>query len=629
MSIINPMNASEIRQKFLKFFEERGHVIISSSFLVPEGDNTTLFTGSGMQPLIKYLLGESHPAGRRLVNSQKSFRAEDIDEVGDNRHTTFFEMLGNWSLGEYFKEEQLPWFFEFLTDIVGLDPQKLYVTVFAGDKENNIPRDDESVAIWQRLFKEKGIEAKAVELMNEECGNELGLQGGRIFYYGDKNLWSRAGAPAKMPAREPGGPDSEVFYEFLGVEHNTKFGAHCHPNCDCGRFVEIGNSVFMEYVKTERGFEKLKQRNVDFGGGLERITAASNNTSDVFHIDSLKVIVDKIQTLAQKQDLHAERIIADHLRAAVFLLADGVTPSNKDRGYILRRLIRRSVTCGQKIGIEQDFTSEIVKVVVEVYKQVYSELNQGKIGVEIKKEELKFRETLGRAMVRFDEVVETFINGQLTDKILQRHTVFDLFQSYGLPFETIKELAKEKGIGIDEVAFEEDLNKHQELSRTQSAGQFKGGLASHSDKTVRLHTATHLMNAALRKVLGENVWQKGSNITEERTRFDFTHDAKMTDEQKQEVEKLVNDWISRDLSVKKEVMPLEEARKLGAIGVFGEKYPDTVSVYTVLDSKNGEVVSREFCGGPHVEHTGVIGKFKIQKEEAVAAGVRRIKAVIE
>ena len=534
-------------------------------------------------------------------------------------------MLGNLSFGDYWKEEQLSWLFEFLTKEVGLPPERLYVSVFAGDRENNIPRDEESPAIWQKLFGN----AKVVELITEEQASNLGMQDGKIFYYGSKkNWWSRAGIPSDMPVGEPGGPDSEVFYRF-DVEHDEKYGKYCHPNCDCGQFMEIGNSVFMEYVKTERGFEKLKQRNVDFGGGLERITAASNNTSDVFHIDSLKVIVDKIQTLAQKQDLHAERIIADHLRAAVFLLADGVTPSNKDRGYILRRLIRRSVTCGQKIGIEQDFTSEIVKVVVEVYKQVYSELNQGKIGVEIKKEELKFRETLGRAMVRFDEVVETFINGQLTDKILQRHTVFDLFQSYGLPFETIKELAKEKGIGIDEVAFEEDLNKHQELSRTQSAGQFKGGLASHSDKTVRLHTATHLMNAALRKVLGENVWQKGSNITEERTRFDFTHDAKMTDEQKQEVEKLVNDWISRDLSVKKEVMPLEEARKLGAIGVFGEKYPDTVSVYTVLDSKNGEVVSREFCGGPHVEHTGVIGKFKIQKEEAVAAGVRRIKAVIE
>ena len=621
------MTSQEIREKFLKFYESKGHdhKRIPSASLVPEGDSTTLFTGSGMQPMMPYLLGAKHPLGNRIVDSQKSFRAEDIEEVGDNRHTTFFEMLGNWSFGDYWKEEQLSWLFEFLTKEVGLPPERLYVSVFAGDRENNIPRDEESPAIWQKLFGN----AKVVELITEEQASNLGMQDGKIFYYGSKkNWWSRAGIPSDMPVGEPGGTDSEVFYRF-DVEHDEKYGKYCHPNCDCGQFMEIGNSVFMEYVKTERGFEKLKQRNVDFGGGLERITAASNNTSDVFHIDSLKVIVDKIQTLAQKQDLHAERIIADHLRAAVFLLADGVTPSNKDRGYILRRLIRRSVTCGQKIGIEQDFTSEIVKVVVEVYKQVYSELNQGKIGVEIKKEELKFRETLGRAMVRFDEVVETFINGQLTDKILQRHTVFDLFQSYGLPFETIKELAKEKGIGIDEVAFEEDLNKHQELSRTQSAGQFKGGLASHSDKTVRLHTATHLMNAALRKVLGENVWQKGSNITEERTRFDFTHDAKMTDEQKQEVEKLVNDWISRDLSVKKEVMPLEEARKLGAIGVFGEKYPDTVSVYTVLDSKNGEVVSREFCGGPHVEHTGVIGKFKIQKEEAVAAGVRRIKAVIE
>src|SRR3989344_2874749 len=316
LSIINPMNASEIRQKFLKFFEERGHVIISSSFLVPEGDNTTLFTGSGMQPLIKYLLGESHPAGRRLVNSQKSFRAEDIDEVGDNRHTTFFEMLGNWSLGDYFKEEQLPWLFDFLTNGVGLDPQKLYVTVFAGDEENNIPRDDESVGIWQRLFKEKGIEASAVELVSEERGGEMGMQNGRIFYYGvKKNWWSRAGIPAVMPPREPGGPDSEVFYEFTNIPHDTKYGAYCHPNCNCGRFMEIGNSVFMEYKKNEDGtFSKLTQRNVDFGGGLERITAASIDNSDIFTIDILAPLVTAIRAHATSSNIRSERIITDHVR---------------------------------------------------------------------------------------------------------------------------------------------------------------------------------------------------------------------------------------------------------------------------------------------------------------------------
>jgi alanyl-tRNA synthetase len=608
------MNSAELRKKYLKFFEEKGHKILPSASLIPEGDSTTLFTGSGMQPMVPFLLGQKHHLGERLADSQKSFRAEDIEEVGDNRHTTFFEMLGNWSLGDYWKEEQLNWIFEFLTKEVGIDPQKLFVSVFSGDPKYETPKDTESAEIWKKLFSSAGIEAKEVDLETEDNAHKVGMQGGRIFYYRDKNWWSRTGLPENMPAGEPGGPDSEIFYEFSEVEHDPKYGKNCHPNCDCGRYLEIGNNVFMEYQKQEDGgFKDLPQKNVDFGGGLERITAASNNNSDIFEIDSLKTIVDKITTLVTKEDRGAMRIIADHIRAGVFLIADGVEPSNKDRGYIVRRLLRRSVTYGQKLGIDHDFLPEVAEVVVRIYSEIYPEVKSVGVLEELKKEELKFKQTLAKGL----KILESKSN--ITGK-----EAFDLFQTYGFPFE----LTKEFGVVQNPDEFESEFKKHQELSRTSSAGQFKGGLASHSDKIVRLHTATHLMNAALRKVLGENVWQKGSNITEERTRFDFTHGQKMTDEEKQEVEKLVNNWISRDLSVKKETMPLEEARKLGAIGVFGEKYPDTVSVYTVFDAKTNDVVSREFCGGPHVEHTGVIGSFKIQKEEAVSAGVRRIKAVV-
>jgi alanyl-tRNA synthetase len=609
------MTTKEIRKKYLDFFKARKHQIIPSASLIPEGDSTTLFTGSGMQPMLPYLLGQKHSLGTRLADSQKSFRAEDIEEVGDNRHTTFFEMLGNWSFGDYWKQEQLSWIFEFLTKEIGLNPEKLYVSVFLGDSENNITRDDESADIWQALFKGKGIEAKIVAIGPEANGYQTGMQGGRIFYYDvKKNWWSRSGIPQSMPPGEPGGPDSEIFYDFE-TPHDSKYGKECHPNCDCGRFLEIGNSVFMEYRKdADETFSKLPQRNVDFGGGLERISAASNNVLSIFEIDSLKNIVDKIQTLATNPNVKAERIIADHTRAAVFLIADGVIPSNKERGYIVRRLIRRSITYGQKLGIEQDFMTEIAHVIIDHYEHIYPELADPKIEEELKKEELKFRQTLGRGMKILES--KPSISGA---------QAFDLFQTYGFPFE----LTKEFSVVQNPDEFEAEFKKHQELSRTASAGQFKGGLASHSEKIVRLHTATHLLNAALRKVLGQKVWQKGSNITEERTRFDFTHEKKMSDEEKQEVEKLINEWIVKDLSVKKEMMSLEEARKLGAIGVFGEKYPETVSIYTVFDPKTDEVISREFCGGPHVEHTGVIGQFRIQKEEAVSAGIRRIKAIIE
>src|SRR3989344_2288969 len=490
-------------------------------------------------------------------------------------------MLGNWSLGDYWKKEAIEWSYEFLTDKkwLGIDKSKLAVTVFAGDE--NASKDEESAEIWKSL----GIPDERIAYLDKES-----------------NWWGPPGVTG------PCGPNSEMFYWTGDGEAPKNFV----PSDKL--WVEIWNDVFMNYEKTPEGqFVLLKKRNVDTGMGMKRMSAVLQGKDNVYDTDLFAPIMEKIQSLALKRDIKAERIIADHIRAAVFLIADGIAPSNKDRGYILRRLIRRAVTYGKKIGINDPFTTLLYRNVVEIFGDYYPEIKHSeKILEELNKEETKFGKTLSEGL--------KLLSQEITGK-----QAFDLFQSYGFPLELSLEITQVKNVR----EFEEEFKKHQELSRTASAGQFKGGLASHSDKIVRLHTATHLMNAALRKVLGENVWQKGSNITEERTRFDFTHDKKMTDEEKQEVEKLVNDWVARDLTVKRETMPLEEARKLGAIGVFGEKYPDTVSVYTVFDPKTDEVVSREFCGGPHVEHTGMIGKFKIQKEEAVSAGVRRIKAIVE
>lgn len=632
------MNSSEIRKQFLSFFEQRGHTVIPSTPLIPEGDSTTLFIGSGMQPLIKYLLGEPHPIGRRLVNSQKSFRAEDIDEVGDNRHTTFFEMLGNWSFGDYFKGEQLPWVFEFLTKEVGLDPERLYVTVFAGDEENNIPRDDESVAIWQRLFREKGIEAKAVELITEERGGEFGMQGGRIFYYGSKNWWSRAGAPGKMPPREPGGPDSEIFYEFTDIEHDTKFGAHCHPNCDCGRFMEIGNSVFMEYRKNEDGtFSKLAQQNVDFGGGLERIVAASKNSSDIFAIDLLAPLIARIREGATNVNVRSERIIADHVRASVFLIGEGVTPSNKDRGYMLRRLTRRAITHGQYlIGLRLGFLSEMIDTVIDSYAAAYPDLNERREMIKkvFTKEQAAFERTYASGIKEFKKVVAK-------GEMISGSDAFNLLATHGFPLELTEELAGREGKIVDRGAFAQEVKRHKELSRAGSEAKFGGhGLylktgevtirdASEVEKVTRLHTATHLMHAALRAVLGPDVRQDGSDITVERTRFDFRFPRKVTPEELQKVEQWVNDAVAKDLAVTFEEMPYDEGVKTGAIGFFKEKYPPRVKVYTMYDPKINKIYSKEFCGGPHVTRTSEVGTFKILKEESSAAGVRRIRAVVE
>lgn len=624
------MTTSEIRNKYLAFFKSKEHVILPSASLVPENDATTLFTGSGMQPMVPFLLGAKHPLGNRIADSQKSFRSQDIEEVGDNRHTTFFEMLGNWSLGDYFKQEQIPWMFEFLTKELGLNPQNLYVTCFRGNMDLNIPRDEESAELWQKLFAEKGIAAEIVDFSERD-----GMQDGRIFYYDEKkNWWSRAGIPQNMPEGELGGPDTEMFWDF-GVnlnlhEQSAWKDGPCHVNCDCGRFMEIGNNVFMEYVKAEHGFERLSQKNVDFGGGLERMAAALANDPDVFHIDIFQNIVNTLEFASNKKyessgDItKAFRIIADHVRASVFLVSDGVEPSNKDRGYVLRRLLRRSIVYGKQLELSGEWLKMLISHVVESYKEAYPELagNQEKITQIILSEEKKFTTTLVKGLKEFEKLFSE-------QQSLSGIDAFNLYQTYGFPWEITHELVTKRGLEVSAIEFEIEFKKHQALSRTASAGDFKGGLAGHSEKIVRLHTATHLMHQALRTVLGEHVWQKGSNITEERTRFDFTHPEKMSDEQKKQVENLVNGWILRDLSVKAESMPLEKARDLGAIGLFGEKYGDVVNVYTITDPKTQEIVSREFCGGPHVGHTGTIGTFKIQKEEAVSAGVRRIKAIIE
>jgi alanyl-tRNA synthetase len=677
------MTLNEIRERYLAFYKERGHVVIPSARLVPENDPTTLFTSSGMQPLVPYLLGQPHPGGKRITNSQKSFRADDIDEVGDNRHTTFFEMLGNWSFGDYFKAEQLPWIFEFLTDKekgVGLDPAHLYVTVFAGDDEMGIPADEESVAIWKKLFAEKGVDEgapKYILLGSEANGSAMGMQGGRIFSYDvKKNWWSRAGVPSKMPAGEPGGPDSEIFYEFTSVEHDTKFGAHCHPNCDCGRFLEIGNSVFMEYKKNDDGsFSKLTQRNVDFGGGLERITAAANGDSDVFKINILFGAIKRIEEYSgksyeSKEYIKSFRIIADHIRASVFMILDGVIPSNSGRGYVLRRLIRRSVRHADKLGLKEQgasgteilsHVSQIVDWYVRSYIDFYPEFkgNASFIYGEIEKEEKKFREALRGGLVILKKAEREFDKAEWVGfpdeelpfdsnktisiaghvgKILPREIVFDLYQTYGLPIDMIQEIAKEKNIFIDIDDFEDRRKKHQDLSRTSSAGTFKGGLADHSEQTTRLHTTHHLLLKALQMVLGPQVKQRGSNITSERLRLDFSNDGgKMTDEQKVAVEKIVNEKIAEDLPVIHSEMPRDEAEKLGAEHEFGQKYPERVSVYSVgpkgatLENPQFEkAYSIEFCGGPHVMHTGEIGGiFKIAKEEAVSAGIRRVRGVID
>ncbi len=631
------MNAQAIRNAYLEFCKQNKHVIIPRAKLVPDNDPTTLFTGSGMQPLLPYLLGEPHPAGSRVADSQTCFRADDIDEVGDNRHTTFFEMLGNWSFGDYFKAEQLPWFFSFLVEQVGLNPEKIFVTVFAGDQQFDLPKDDESVAIWQKLFKDKGIDAKPALIGSEADGYVRGIkEGERIFYYdGAKNWWSRGGKPATTPVGDPCGPDSEVFYMFDDVEHNPEFGEHCHPNCDCGRFMEIGNSVFMTYKRTEKGFEELPNKNVDFGGGLERIAAAAIDSSDMFKISLLWPIIEGLEKQTGKKyadHTAAMRVIADHLRVAAFLAVDGVTPSNKEQGYVMRRLIRRAVRFAFDLGIEKDLMQLAVPIITDCYHQDFPEIaaKRDEIMNIMQKEEKAFRQTLTKGLREFKKLFDG------AEKNHHGELIFKLYDTYGFPVELSEEEAKQQDIDLASdwrEQFDTHMQKQREMSRTATKGQFKGGLGGQTMQHKKYHTATHLMYQALRDVLGGHVIQRGSNITEERLRFDFSHPEKVTREQLDQVEAIVNEQIGKDLQVSWAEYPTAEATgPLGALGQFGDRYGETVKVYKMIADGAKKPFSFEICGGPHVDHTLQLiedgKKFKILKEEASSAGVRRIKAAL-
>lgn len=630
---LTDMNAQQIRNAYLDFFKKQQHAQIARALLVPQNDPTTLFTGSGMQPLIPYLLGEKHPDGIRLVNSQTCLRAMDIDEVGDNRHTTFFEMLGNWSLGDYFKEQQIAWFFEFLTEKVGLDPHKIYVTCFIGSKEYNIPRDDEAAAIWQKLFKQKGIDAKIVEIGSQEDGDKRGIkEGERIFFYDDgENWWSRGGGLSKTPVGDPCGPDSEVFYDFGSQNHDASFGK-AHPASDSGQFMEIGNQVFMQYLHTKDGFETLPKPNVDFGGGLERIAAAAIDSPDVFKISILWPIIEKLQKLSSKDyDSHqaSMRVIADHLRAATFLAVDGIIPSNKAQGYVMRRLVRRAIRFAFDLGIEQNFLQDVVPVIADLYHEDYPEVakNRDQVIEVLVREEKIFRQTLRKGLKEFNKMASKELTGQI---------IFQLYDTYGFPTELTHEEAFKQGVPVAKTAqadFDKLMQQQRERSQTASKGTFKGGLGGQTLQHKKYHTATHLMYQALRDVLGDHVIQRGSNITEERLRFDFSHPEKVTPEQIKEVEKIVNEQIAKDLKVSFEEYPTKVAREeKGALGQFGDRYGDRVKVYKMIADGADKPFSFEICGGPHVDHTLQLyedgKKFKILKEEASSAGIRRIKAVL-
>ena len=593
-----PLTHVQLREKFAEFWKNHGHKEVPPIPLVPQNDPTTLFTGSGMQPLGPYRLGEPHPQGNRLYNIQPCFRSQDIDEVGDNRHTTFFEMMGNWSLGDYFKKEQLAWFWEFLTEEIKLPKEKLYVTVFAGDKMNNLPPDDESIKVWK----------------------ELGNPENKIIKYGpDKNWWSRAGAPNQMPAGEPGGPDSEVFYEFTQIPHDKKFGEKCHPNCECGRFMEIGNSVFMQYKKNNDGtFSDLPAMNVDFGGGLERILAALNSNPDVFTTDIYLPVINSIEKWSTKKYQEGNqkyiRIIADHIKAASFLIINGVLPSNKEQGYVLRRLLRRAAV--KMYELSGKLTLEALANVAEegVFK-TYEHTNffnyENKIDV---------KSTISEEMNRFEKSLARGLKEIERQKNIDGKFAFFLYQSYGFPLELTKELAKEKNAEINENHFIKEFEKHKNLSRMASVKRFKGGLADQSEQTIKYHTATHLFHQALFDTMGDSVRQEGSNITGERLRFDFYSVVKPTNDQIKQVERIVNKKIQEKLPVEFKIVPKEEAIKLNAKSFFREKYPDMVKVYFIAG------YSKEFCGGPHVKNISEIGSVKIFKNEKIGSNLYRIYA---
>ena len=587
------MEKVDLKNIYLKFFEERGHKIIPSAPVIPENDPTCLFNTAGMQPLVPYLKGEPHPEGTRLTDVQKCFRTNDLDEVGDKTHHTFFEMLGNWSLGDYFKKESITWSFELLTKHLNIPVEKLSVTVFKGN--DIVPADNESADLWKSL----GISENKIAFLGE-----------------DDNWWPN------MELTGPCGPDTEIFYWRSDEEVPSKFD----PEND--NWVEIWNNVFMQYNhKPDGTFEPLKKKNVDTGMGLERITAVLEGVNDNYESSIWKGTIKKIEEISGKSyygNEKAFRIIADHIKAAVFISSDpaGIKPSNTDQGYILRRLIRRAIRYAKMIDIDinSNWESEIAKNIIDEYKKYYSELstNENVVMEVLKKEKIKFNRTLEKGLREFEKIVKN-----LNENEINKDLAFKLYDTYGFPIELTLELAKERGLTVDEKGFYEKFKAHQELSRTASAGKFKGGLAGNSEIETKYHTATHLLNAALKVVINKDVHQKGSNITDERMRFDFSCDHKLTDEEKKAVEDLVNKWIEEGLPVTKKEMSKEEAIKSGAECMFVEKYPDIVTVYSIGD------VSKELCGGPHVNNTSELGHFKIKKEEASSAGVRRIKAILE
>ncbi len=606
------LTSTELRQKYLDFFKSKNHAIIGSASVIPENDPTVLFTTAGMHPLVPYLLGQKHPSGTRLADVQKCIRTGDIDEVGDMSHFTFFEMLGNWSLGDYFKEDSIKWSFEFLTDKkwLGLDIKKLAVSVFEGDAD--APRDEFSADVWKKA----------------------GMPENRIAYLPKKNNWW---GPAGQTG--PCGPDTEIFYwrgtsEFPPVDSN--------PKNDEENWLEIWNNVFMEYFKNEKGeFEPLKQKNVDTGMGMERTIAVINGLTDTYQIDTMWPLIQKIEEISGREYVEnkdvtkAMRVIADHLRTSTMIMGDdrGIGPSNVDQGYIVRRLIRRAVRYGKIIGLKENFCSIISEKVIEIFGDIYPEVKKNKefILTEMAREESKFRNTIEQGIKEFEKLVDGFRlafekTGKLINTISGKQA-FKLYDTYGFPLEMTMELAVEHGLSVDVDDFNVAFKRHQELSRAGAEQKFKGGLADTSEISTKYHTATHLMHSALRKVLGSHVEQRGSNITADRMRFDFSHPEKMTDEQKQQVEDMVNEAIAKNYSVTFEEMTVDQAKKQNAIGLFEDKYGESVKVYTVGNDQ--EIYSREICGGPHVENTGVLGKFKITKEEAVSSGVRRIKAVLE
>ena len=589
------MKAIEIRNKYLDFFKRHGHAVIPSAPLIPENDPSVLFTTAGMQPLVPYLLGEKHPEGTRLTDFQKCLRTNDIDEVGDNRHLTYFEMLGNWSLGDYFKEESIAMSFEFLTKELGIPVEKLSVTCFAGDKD--CQRDEVTASCWKKA----------------------GIPEDRIYYFGKDDNWWIAGEEG------PCGPDTEMFYDT----GKPKCSENCNPSCGCGKYVEIWNNVFMEFFKTKDGkYTKLKQHNVDTGLGLERMTMLLQGKETPFDTELFKPVMDKLQELAGENDsIESRRIVAEHLRASMMIIQDGGLPSNVDRGYILRRLIRRMVRHLRKLQINLNELGELIDLNIDTLKEMYPELHQNsnKIKSVIIEEKDKFEKTLERGEREFNKIVNRMKNeGKDT---ISGQDLFTLYETYGFPPEVTQDLAREAGLKVDTTEFDKLFKEHQEKSRMGSEQKFKGGLAGTGEKEVRYHTATHLLNAALKVILGKDVHQKGSNITPERMRFDFSCDHKLTDDEKKKVEDLVNEWIAQGLDVKCEEMKKDDAIKSGAECMFIEKYPDIVTVYSIGNDR--EKVSKELCGGPHVKNTSELGHFKIKKEEASSAGVRRIKAILE